>query len=468
VALDVILPLERAAENRRRARALLAVLALAALPSVAYVGQYLAFVFLLWMVPVFAGLGWVAFFALDALLVVGLLLAAFAWVYRSARRSLLGSIKAMPVSENDDSELRRASENMAIAAGLPPPSLYLVADARPNLLAIGLHPDDTALVATTGLLDLLDRRELEAAVAHLTAQVVNGDTRLDTLLAAGIRWLRLPGTLLARAFTGLARFAGRFGVAGWGCFLGTCLWLGIPMLLSVIWGFQDPDIRPLAVIAAAFLIYVFAGAPIVATLLSRFVMRERKQEADADAVQLTRYPVALVRALAKVDAAGSGYADARPETANLHFADPFPDRSSWLARILDSHPPAAERLAMVSRLGAPVPPSEAEEAAELGRAYAAVTPAIEPESAPAPPDLTALDAREPSPLNLVRLLDDAPLLSTPEPSATARGTVAAGTRVTVLAEQDGFLEVVTPADEFGFLAPGVRFTELATPRLSAG
>ncbi|MEX1103982.1 MAG: hypothetical protein WED87_07015, partial [Dehalococcoidia bacterium] len=291
----------------------------------------------------------------------------------------------------------------------------------------------------------------------------NGDTRLDTLLAAGVRWLRLPGRLLARGFMGLARFAGRFGMAGWGCFVGLCLWLGIPMLLSVIWGFQDPDIRPLAAISAAGLIYVFAGAPIVAALLARLVMRERKHLADAEAVQLTRYPVALATALAKTDAAGSAYAGARPESANLHFADPIPTGASWFAALLDSHPPASERVATVSRLGGRVPPGEIFDAAELGRQYAAAHPGVAPHFDSRPVDTSVLAAREPSKLDLIRLLDETPLLSQPARGAPLRATLPAGTRVTVLAEADSFLEIVTPADQFGFIALESQFEEVASP-----
>jgi heat shock protein HtpX len=455
--LAVTLPLDRAADNRRRTRALGILLCLAAFPAVAFVGQYIAFVFLLWMLPVFGGwLGWVAFFALDALLVVALLAGAYAWMYRNATRDLLREVRALPLLDDPDHELRRASENMAIAAGLPPPILYVIEAPGPNLLAVGTRPDGTAIIATTGLLVLLDRRELEAAVAHATAAIANGDTRLDTLLAAGIRWLRLPGTLVARGFMALARFAGRFGFAGWGCFIGLVAWLGIPLLLSIAWGFQDPDIRPLAVISAAFLVYVFAGAPIIAALLARLVMRERKHLADAEAVQLTRYPVALVRALAKADAAGSTYAAARPETANLHFLDPVLG-GGWLVRLLNSHPPAASRIAAAERLGAVVPPDEASGAAGLGRMYAADVP--RPEERGQSPAAETLDAvpRQPSRLELIRVVEDTLLLEQPAPSARVRSRISAGTRVTVLAEVPGYLEVVTPADQFGFIPAESRF-----------
>jgi heat shock protein HtpX len=450
-----ILPLDRAAENLRRTRLLLALFAVIALPSVAYVGQYVAFVFLLWMVPLFGGLGWVAFLALDFLLVLALMVIAFRWLYSSATRRLLRSVDARPLGENEAPEFARLVQNMSIASGIPLPALFVIEERAPNLLAIGLSPADSALVATRGLLRALDRRELEGAVAHAYAQIGNGDTRLDTLLATGVRFLKVPANFVLWVCRGLGRIATRFGAVGWGCLVVLAGWLLVPLALSVVWGLTDPDFWWICWIALSFLVYIFFVGPALAALAARRVGRERKHLADAEAVQLTRFPVGLARALAKVDAAGSAYAGAPFEAANLYFADPVAGGSGWWALITDSHPPAAERVEIVSRLGGVVPPGEVSDAAMEGLVFAAR------ESDP----VTATIVREPEPeiglapasLTLIGLLEDVPLLSSPRAGSAGRGTVKSGTRVTVLTDTDEFVEVATPDDRVGWISKRARF-----------
>lgn len=452
---SAILPLDRAAENHRRSRLLLALFALIALPSVAYVAQYVAFVFLLWMIPLFGALGWVAFITLDFLLVLALMALTFRWLYGSATRRLLNAVGAQPLRENDEQEFVRIAQNMSIASGLPLPALFVIEEPAPNLLAIGLSRDDSALVATTGLLRALDRRELEGAVAHAYAQIGNGDTRLDTLLATGVRFLKIPARFIVWACRGLGRIASQFGMVGWGCLTLLAAWMLIPMALAMVWGLTDPDFWWICWIALSFLIYIFFAGPALAGVVARVVARERKHLADAEAVQLTRFPVGLARALAKADAAGSTYAGAPSEAANLYFADPIARNSGWWAAVTDSHPVAADRIAMVSRLGGIVSPDEVAEAVQQGAAFAAteadpltstIAPEAEPEPEPVPPTLS-----------LIRLLEDAPLLSSPRAGSDGRGTVVSGTRVTILTEGDDFLEVVTPDDRFGWVSKLARF-----------
>ena len=453
-----ILPLNRAVENLRRTRLLLALFALIALPSVAYVGQYLAFVFLLWMVPVFGQLGWVLFIAADAVVVAALMAAAFWWLYTSATRRMLRAVGAQSLRENDEREFVRMAQNMSIASGIPMPALYVIEEHAPNLLAIGLSLNDSALVATRGLLRALDRRELEGVVAHAYAQIGNGDTRLDTLLASGVRFLGIPARAVLWAGRGLGRMAAQFGAVGWGCLVALAAWMLIPLALAMVWGLTDPDFWWICWIALAFLVYIFYIGPALAALVAHNVGRERKHLADADAVQLTRFPAGLARALAKVEAAGSVYDGAPSEAANLYFADPVAEGSGWWASITDSHPRTGDRVEIVSRLGGTVPPSDIQEAVAEGAAFAAreadpstatILSGPEPELSPIPATPT-----------LIRLLEDVPLLGSPRAGSEFRGTIASGTRLTVLTGADDYIEVVTPDDRIGWVSKLAHFQSL--------
>lgn len=453
-----ILPLDRAAENLRRTRLLLGVFGLVALPSVAYVGQYVAFVLLVWMVPLFGVLGWVAFFALDALFVVALMVLTFRWLYSSATARLLRAAGAQALRENDEPEFVRVSQSLSIASGLPLPALFIIEQPALNLLAVGLSPADSALVATRGLLRALDDRELEGVVAHAYAQIGNGDTRLDTLLATGVRFLRIPSTAVVWAGRALGRIAAHFGAVGWGCLLALAAWMLLPLALAMFWGLTDPDLWWISWIALAFLLHVFFAGPAIAAVVARYVSRERKYLADAEAVQLTRFPVGLARALAKVNAAGSAYHTAPTEAANLYFADPVATGSGWWARITDTHPPTAERLAIVSRLGGLVPPEEMLGAAREGAAFAARQAVPASSTAPVQPEPEM--ARTAAALGVLRVLEDVPLLSSPQAGSEGRGTVRRGTRVTVLADADHFIEVATPDDRVGWVSKLARFEDL--------
>ena len=474
--VHAVLPLDRAAENLRRTRRLLWLFGLIAFPSIAYVGQYLAFVFLLWMVPLFGALGWVAFLALDFALVIALMAFTFRWLYSDATRRLLKAVRAQPLLANDEAEFRRMAENMSIASGLPMPTLFVIEEPAPNLLAVGLSPDDSALVATRGLLRALDRRELEGAVAHAFAAIGNGDTRLDTVLATGVRFLKIPPNFVVWACRGLGRIAARFGIAGWGCLFALAAWMLIPLALSMIWGLTDPDFWWICLIALGFLVYVFFAAPLFAALAARRIGRERKHLADAEAVQLTRLPVGLARALAKVDAAGSAYPSVRVEAANLYFADPIPRGAGWWALVTDSHPSATERIEVASRLGGQVPPGEIAEATLQGAALASRETSVVQLAAAAPPvertattelepATTALAAAELGKLSLIKLLEDVPLLTSPTMGSDGRGFIAAGTRVTILDDAGNFFQVVTPDDRIGWISKRAQFEHLGRPEI---
>src|SRR3970040_2229632 len=187
---------DRIDANRRNSRLLVLAFAAVFLPVAAYLAMYL----LLWvamvlgvmavgigLAEVFFGVGaWLAgFAAVDAVISVLVLLAVAYLLFRFASAIVLRLSGPRPFTRAEEPELWQTAENLCIGAGLPQPRLHVVESGAANAFATGLDPARASLVVTRGLLDLLDRRELEAVVAHELAQVANYDTRLGTLLAVG-------------------------------------------------------------------------------------------------------------------------------------------------------------------------------------------------------------------------------------------------------------------------------------------
>jgi Zn-dependent protease with chaperone function len=217
-------------------------------------------------------------------------------------------------------------EEMAVAAGLPVPALYVLpADAGINAFAAGFAPDRSVVAVTRGALDELTRDELQGVVAHELSHVLNGDARLNLQLLAlvgGLTVLAAVGRSLARAVgdTGLRRSRARRGGSG-------------PVL-------------------AAGLVVWLAGSvgALFGRILRAAVSRQRELLADAAAVQFTRNPEGLAGALAKIARTGSAVSSAfAPEAAHLFFANALASR--WLA----THPPVEERVRRLLPGGLPRP-----------------------------------------------------------------------------------------------------------------
>jgi heat shock protein HtpX len=229
-------------------------------------------------------------------------------------------------------------EEMAIAASLPVPTLWIIEDQDPNAFATGMRPEAAHVAVTTGLLEALDRDELQGVIAHELGHIKNLDTQLMTLLAAlvgavllmrdGIgRMLRHGGRAAGRAVAGGARGGGRGGKnAG-----------GLVALLLVVW------------------LISWVLAPLVLQLLSMWVSRKREYLADAMAAQFTRNPLALASALEKVHASHSPTHAIQAGVAHLCIADPLGRRleqqEGALADLFATHPPMALRIARLRAMG---------------------------------------------------------------------------------------------------------------------
>jgi heat shock protein HtpX len=257
--------------------------------------------------------------------------------YFSGDRAVLAATAAKPIDEveaaADDAsklkvrQLRNVVDEMSIAAGLPPPAVYVVPDADPNAFATGRGPGHASIAVTRGLLETLDREELQGVVAHEMSHIRNLDVRLMTVVAA-----------LTGAVALLADWAGR----------------------GMMWGGgrrRDGDRRGGGVAGVLFFavwIVAILLAPIVARLLATMVSRRREYLADATGAELTRNPLGLARALEKLEEAVEPTRAIKQGSAHLCIADPLGRqinlKTGFWSDIFASHPPMAARIAALKAM----------------------------------------------------------------------------------------------------------------------
>ncbi|HLA19629.1 MAG TPA: M48 family metalloprotease [Dehalococcoidia bacterium] len=460
---------DRIDANRRSSRLLVLAFAAVLLPVVAYLAMYLMVwvAMALGLIAVGFGLadavsgdsGFAVFAAVDAALSVLILLAVAYLLFRFASAIVLRLAGARPVTQAEEPDLWRTVENLCIGAGLRQPRLYVVESGAANAFATGLDPARASLVVTRGLMDLLDRRELEGVVAHELAQIANYDTRLGTLLAVGVALLRLPLGIVIAIFRFLFRI---HWAVGWGLLL----YLGLPMLATIPFGLslvddmfaEDTLLGVLFVFSMLLPFYVFLGAPAIAYLLRTAVLRQHEYLADADAALLTRYPEGLARALAKMGGAGSEGLRVGAATAHLYVVDPLPSDSMLWDRIFSAQPPLDQRIAAVAAMGGGVPPSVIREAEEAGARFrSAPPPAVAaPAGAPAatngrPDPVEATPTRTAAAATTFRLTGASTLYGTPDAASPPVGQLASGSLITVLEGAGDFLRVLTSDDRFAYL-----------------
>jgi heat shock protein HtpX len=267
----------------------------------------------------------------EALLVGGvaaglaLLLSLFA--YYQGDSMILAISHAHPIEHRDDPELFNVVEEMAIAAGIPMPRVYVIDDSAPNAFATGRDPQHAVVAITTGLRTKLTRDELQGVIAHEVAHIRNYDIRLMLLMAV------LVGTvvMLADFFWQILRFSSprdrrrdrSDGKDGGGLFV---------LVLIII-----------AVILAVI-------APILAQIIQLAVSRQREYLADATSVEFTRYPQGLANALRKIDADPDILKTANRGTAHLYIANPIKKFEARAHSAFASHPPIKDRIRRLEAL----------------------------------------------------------------------------------------------------------------------
>lgn len=221
---------------------------------------------------------------------------------------------AKPANPSEHRELINVVENLAITAGLPMPKVYVVNDTAPNAFATGRNPENAVVAATTGLLAILDRSELEGVMAHELSHVGNRDMLVSTVAVVLAGFVAIVADLLMR---------------------------------SMLWGGGDRDSKAGVVLLVLGVVGIIL-APIAAQMIQLAISRKREYLADASGALLTRYPEGLASALEKISSYSRPMQRANNATAHLFIADPFGDNKQTfgqkISSLFQTHPPAAERI----------------------------------------------------------------------------------------------------------------------------
>ncbi|NIM48135.1 MAG: M48 family metalloprotease [Gemmatimonadales bacterium] len=279
----------------------------------------------------------VPWFGIGATL-LGLGMALIAW-HRGPKQILwaTGAWELINASKPEEKKLINVVEEMAIASGLPRPNIWIVPDKDPNAFATGTDEHHSHVAVTQGLLETLDRDELQGVVSHEMAHIQNHDVKLMTLLAAlvGVMALISEGAWRVMRFGGYAGRRGGGGRSGGG-------------------GGRKGGAGALALIVLVVWLISVLIAPVVSRLLALAVSRKREFLADATGAQFTRNPGALASALRKIEDAAAPTRAIKRGTAHLCIADPLGRRVShkqgFVADILATHPPMAVRVARLKRM----------------------------------------------------------------------------------------------------------------------
>ncbi len=243
--------------------------------------------------------------------------------YYYSDKLILTMSGARPADRKRDFQFYTVAENLAIAAGVPKPKLYVIEDDAPNAFATGRDPEHAAVCATRGLLERLNRTELEGVIGHEMTHVRNYDTRLGAIVAVMVGIVALLGD--------------------W--FLRMSFWGG---------GRRNRNSDEGGNLGAIFVILGFIFAllsPIVATLIQLAISRKREFIADAGSVELTRQPSGLINALEKISVVDKPLKEANKATAHLYIINPFKHGAkSWFSGLFDTHPPIKERIAALKKM----------------------------------------------------------------------------------------------------------------------
>ena len=278
------------------------------------------------------GIGWIfsQIFGNSGILYIAVIFSIFMNIlsYWFSDKIVLKMHKAKPVDLKSHPELYRILENLTIAAGLPMPRFYVIEDPAPNAFATGRNSKHAVVAVTTGLMEKLDRSELEGVLSHELSHIGNRDMLVSTVAVVLVGFIAILSDIFMRSmlFGGMRSRDNNDSRAG-----GIMIIIGIA--LSIL-------------------------APIIASLIHLAISRRREFLADTSGALLTRYPEGLANALEKISAYSRPMKTASNATAHLFLENPFgADRKKsagqqtlWLARIFSTHPPIEERVKILRNL----------------------------------------------------------------------------------------------------------------------
>ncbi len=234
--------------------------------------------------------------------------------YYASDKIVLGISRAKPATKEEYPYLYNVVEGLAIAAGVPAPKCYVIEDTAPNAFASGRDPEHSVICVTTGLLQKLNRAELEGVVAHEMSHIRYYDIRLGTLAVVMVGVVALLSDWILRSFfwTGGRRRSRDKGNAG-------AILLVIGLVLAVL-------------------------APLASQLIRLAISRKREFLADAGSAELTRYPEGLASALKKISADTEPLEAANKATAHLYIVNPLKNIQGKVNNLFSTHPPTEDRI----------------------------------------------------------------------------------------------------------------------------
>jgi heat shock protein HtpX len=226
---------------------------------------------------------------------------------------VLGMSGAKLLKHDDNKEIYHLVENLCIAGGLPTPKIYIMSDPSPNAFATGRDPKHSAIALTTGIIDRLNKQELEGVIAHELSHIGNRDTLLMSVVAI---------------------------------LVGTIAILSDIFLRSTIFGGRGRDREGNNALFIVLAILAAVLAPIIAMLIQLAISRRREFLADASGVLLTRYPEGLVNALQMISKDAKPVQTANSGTAHMYIVNPLTskDSTSWFTNLFNTHPPIEARV----------------------------------------------------------------------------------------------------------------------------
>ena len=274
------------------------------------------FLIILVFIAIIAGLGWVfsAVYGSTGIFwgtLVGAAVYALVQYFLAARMALAMN-GAKEIQKSDNPRLWRIVENLAITNGMPMPKVYVVDDPAPNAFATGRDPQHAHVAATSGILELMSDRELEAVMAHEMGHVQNYDIRVMMIVFGLVSAIGLIADVLSRMF----------------------------------WFSDSENRNPIFLIVGIVAALI---SPIVAMLVQAAILRQREYLADATGAMTTRDPEGLASALEKLGSVGTATRRQNTSTAHLFFANPL-KRSAFL-NAFSTHPPIEQRVARLKEMG---------------------------------------------------------------------------------------------------------------------
>ncbi len=257
----------------------------------------------------------------SALLIVGFILIYTLIQYYAAGKFAIASTGAIEISKAENPRLWRIVENIAISQGMPMPKVYVIPDPAPNAFATGRDPEHAIVAATSGLLEIMDDKELQGVMAHEMAHVKNYDIRVSTIVFG-----------LVSAIGLLADFA-------------------IRMAFYSNFNRDSRDGNAAAIQLAFWAVGIVAAiiAWLIGPLVSAAVSRQREYLADATSVDMTRYPEGLASALDKLGQYGRPMRRPSKSMAHMYISDPV--KPGFVERMFSTHPPIGARIERLKKMG---------------------------------------------------------------------------------------------------------------------